>query len=60
MFNLKEFIKKGLMLAIGYKPDYEIILASVGWLEKGFLVESDLAEIESAIKGQYKEESNNV
>jgi hypothetical protein len=56
MFNLKEFIKKGLILAIGQKPDYEIILASASWLEKGVLVESDLAEIQAEIDKQYEGE----
>ena len=55
MFSLKEFVKKGLLLAIGNKPDYEIILASASWLEKGVLVESDLVEIDEAISGQYTE-----
>ena len=53
MFNLKDYIKKGLILAVGKKPDYEIILASVSWLEKGVLLESDLAEVQSAIDNQY-------
>ena len=53
MFSLKEFIKRGLILAVGKKPVYEIILASVGWLEKGVLLESDLAEVQSAIDNQY-------
>jgi hypothetical protein len=57
MFNLKEFIKKGLMLAIGNKPDYEIMLASVGWLEKDVLLESDLADIQAEIEKQYTNES---
>jgi hypothetical protein len=53
MFKLKDFIKRGLILAVGKKADYEIILASVSWLEKGVLVESDLAEIQVAIDEQY-------
>ena len=56
MFNLKEFIKRGLILAVGKKPDYEIILASVGWLEKGVLLEGDLAEIQAEIDKQYTTE----
>lgn len=56
MFSLKDYIKKGLILAVGKKPDYEIILASVGWLEKGVLLESDLAEIQQAIEKQYTAE----
>lgn len=54
MFNLKDFIKKGLILAIGKKADYEIILASASWLEKGVLLESDLAEIQAAIDKRYE------
>ena len=57
MFNLKDFIKKGLMLAIGNKPDYEIMLASVGWFEKGVFIESDLADIEAEIGKQYTNEA---
>ena len=48
-FDLKAFIKNGLLLAIGNKPDYEIILASCEWLKQGVFLESDLAEIETAI-----------
>lgn len=55
MFSLKEFIKSGLIKAVGKMADYKIILNAAGWLEKGVLEESDLAEIESAINGQYGE-----
>lgn len=50
MFSLREYIKNGLKLAIGNKADYEIILSSVSWLEKGVLTENDLAEIQVAIE----------
>ena len=53
MFSLKDFIKRGLILAIGKKADYEIILASANWLEKGVLIEEDLAEIQAEIEKQY-------
>ncbi len=53
MFNLREFIKKGLMNAVGKMADYQVILNSVGWHEKGVLTEEDLAEINTAIEGQY-------
>ena len=56
MFSLKEFVKKGLVLAIGNKPDYEIILAAASWLEKGVLVEGDLADIQAEIDKQYTTE----
>lgn len=49
MFVLKDFIKRGLIEAIGRKPTYQIILDAAGWLDKGVLSEDDLAEIENAI-----------
>ena len=54
-FNLRSYIKKGLLLAIGNKPEYEIRLISGEWLTKGVLLEEDLAEIETAISKQYEE-----
>ena len=50
MFSLREFLKKGLLAAIGKMADYQIILNAVGWLEKGVLGEDDLAEIQAAIE----------
>ena len=55
MFSLKEFIKSGLLKAVGKMADYQIILNAAGWLEKGVLDEVDLEEIQTAINGQYKE-----
>lgn len=55
MFSLKEFIKSGLIKAVGKIADYKIILNAAGWLEKGVLEESDLAEIDAVINGQYGE-----
>lgn len=49
MFNLREFIKKGLIDAVGKMADYQVILNAAGWHEKGVLEESDLAEIQQAI-----------
>lgn len=57
MFNLRNFIKSGLIKAAGSMADYQIILNAAGWLEKGVLTEDDLAEIEAAIA---KEEENNI
>lgn len=57
MFNLKNFIKSGLIKAAGSMADYQIILNAAGWLEKGVLTEDDLAEIEAAIA---KEEEDNI
>ena len=55
MFNLKEFIKKGLLSAVGSMADYQIILNAAGWFEKGVLPETDLADIQNAI-----DEKNNA
>ena len=33
--------------------DYQVILNSVGWMEKGVLGEEDLAEINAKIDAQY-------
>ena len=53
MFNFKEYIKKGFLNAVGNMSDYQIILNSAGYLEKGVLTEDDLAEINQAIENQY-------
>lgn len=56
MFSLKEFVKSGLLKAVGKMADYQIILNAAGWLEKGVLNEDDLAEIDTAISAQYPSE----
>ncbi len=53
MFSLKEFVKKGLLNAVGKMADYQVILNSVGWMEKGVLDEADLAEINTKIEAQH-------
>lgn len=53
MFSLKEFIKKGLLDAVGKMADYQVILNAAGWHEKGVLDESDLAQINEKIVAQY-------
>ena len=53
MFSLKEFVKKGLLNAVGRMADYQVILNAAGWLEKGVLDEADLAEINAKIDAQY-------
>ena len=50
MFILREFIKKGLLNAVGKMANYQVILNSAAWLEKGVLTEEDLEEIQSAIE----------
>ena len=56
MFNLKEFVKSGLLKAVGKMADYQVILNAAGWLEKGVLTEDDLSEIDTAINAQYPTE----
>lgn len=57
MFSLKEFVKSGLLKAIGKMADYQVILNAAGWLEKGVLDETDLSEIDTAINAQYPTET---
>lgn len=61
MFSLKNYVKKGLINAIGKQPDFWIILNSANWLEKGVLLEEDLIEINQLIdeKNTIIETSNN-
>ena len=56
MFSLKEFVKSGLLKAVGKMADYQIILNAAGWLEKGVLTEDDLAEIQSAMDTSYNDD----
>lgn len=53
MFSLQNFIKNGLLKAVGSMADYKIILNAAAWLEKGVLAETDLADIQTAIDAQY-------
>jgi hypothetical protein len=50
MFSLRAFLKKGFLDAVGKMADYQIILNASGWLEKGVLIEDDLAEINTAME----------
>ena len=49
MFSLKEFVKTGLIDAVGNMADYQIILNAAGWFEKGVFTEADLADIQAEI-----------
>lgn len=49
MFSLREFVKKGLLDAVGFMPDYKIRLNAAGWHDKGVLDTTDLAEISAKI-----------
>jgi hypothetical protein len=53
MFKLKDFIKRGLLDAVGKMPDYWVIMNATGWYEKGVLDETDLADINTAIEALY-------
>ena len=53
MFSLSEFVKRGLLSAVGKMADYQVILNATGWYEKGVLSEDDLAKIDTRIKIQY-------
>lgn len=55
MFNLRNFVKKGFLNAVGKMADYQIILNAMGWYEKGVLLEEDLEEINDKIDLQYVE-----
>lgn len=57
MFNLRNFIKKGLLDAVGKMADYQVILNAAGWYEKGVLLEEDLAEIQADINAQSEHEA---
>ena len=63
-FNMRDFIKKGLLDAVGHMADYQVILNAVGWHEKGVLTEEDLAEVQALIDAKNAphtdvEEANN-
>lgn len=53
MFNLRDFIKTGLLDAVGKMADYQVILNAAGWHEKGVLAAEDLADIQTAIEAQH-------
>ena len=59
MFNLRNYIKEGFIDAVGKMSDYQIILNSTGYFEKGVLLEEDLAEINSLIKEKNSKEIEN-
>lgn len=56
MFSLSNFIRTGLVRAVGRMADYQIILNAAGWHDKGVLTVEDLAMIQAAIDAQYAEE----
>ena len=60
MFSFKDFVKSGLLKAVGKMADYQVILNAAGWLEKGVLTEDDLADIQTAIEAQYPTENETI
>lgn len=60
MFNFKEFIKLGLIKAVGNMADYQVILNAAAWFEKGVLDESDLADIQLCIDSKNEEVEMNA
>ena len=57
MFSLRNFVKTGLLQAVGQMANYQVILNAAGWLEKGVLTKTDLAEINTAIAAKSPTES---
>ena len=55
IFDARDFLKGGLIGAIGYKPDFKIKLDAMEWFKSGYLEETDLAEIQEAIDNYYAE-----
>ena len=53
MFELRAFIKRGLLDAAGKMADYWVIMNAAGWMEKGVLTEADLAEISAALEATH-------
>ena len=56
MFDLRTYIKKGLLDAVGKMADYQVIMSSLGWMEKNVLTQDDLAEIQAAIEEYHRRE----
>lgn len=50
MYTLRNFLRLGLLDAVGKKPIFWIVDNASGWLSKGVLEESDLAEIYAKIE----------
>lgn len=49
-FELRTYLKQTLLDIVGYRPAKEINYAASRWFDKGNLLESDLAEINTAIE----------
>lgn len=51
-FSMREFVKRGLLNAVGKQAEYQIIQRATGWLDKGVLEISDLEEIQNALNAR--------
>ena len=46
---LRTFVMKTIRGMVGNAPEYQVRLYAAGWMEKGVLTETDLAEIETLL-----------
>lgn len=46
---LRTFVMKTIRGMVGNVPEYQVRLYAAGWMEKGVLTETDLAEIETLL-----------
>ena len=53
VFSFRETLKNAFIKAIGSRADYDIILAAAEWVNKGVLLEEDIAEIQAEIDKRY-------
>lgn len=49
MFNLRDFIMKGIRGMVGRVPEYKVIETAAGWMDKGVLTEADLEEVDALL-----------
>lgn len=52
IFSQRDFLRKGLLDAVGKRPDYWVRLNAYGWYDKGVLTNDDLVEIDARIEAQ--------
>lgn len=53
MFDRRNFIKRGLIDAIGKQPDFWVILNADAYGKEGVLTQADLEEISALIDSRY-------
>lgn len=52
MFDLRDFVLKGLFAAVGKMEGFRIKLNAAGWHDKGVLSEEDMIRIREAVDGE--------